>query len=443
MDWSDNEEQQDFREKVRSLIAERLPARYRSGGVNAHRLERTWEFDRKSEDPDRREAAVAWSDALAEHNWVAPHWPEEYGGGGLSSMEQFILKQELASSGAPAVGGSGTNMLGPTLIINGTEEQRREHLPRILSGEVTWAQGFSEPGAGSDLASLSTSARRDGDDYVINGQKIWTSAAHTADWFFLLTRTDPAAPKHRGISFLLVDGKTPGIGVQPLVDMSDVHYFNETFYEEVRTPVSNIVGEENRGWYVAMNLLDFERSNIEGAVSMQRGIEKLLSYCASEEGRGEVAARARRDAAHRGRRPLHRDGRDVPVLGAGDLDPGGGDGAELRGLDLEALQLGAAAAALGDEHQDVRAVRAALGSGHGGRAGERVRRAGRRAAVQLPARRPRDDPRRHLRGAAQHHCHPRPRPASGVGGSASCRRRGRARRGRSARCLAAPRGCTR
>ncbi len=284
MDWSDNEEQQDFREKVRSLIAERLPARYRSGGVNAHRLERTWEFDRKSEDLDRREAAVAWSDALAEHNWVAPHWPEEYGGGGLSSMEQFILKQELASSGAPAVGGSGTNMLGPTLILNGTEEQRREHLPRILSGEVTWAQGFSEPGAGSDLASLSTSARRDGDDYVINGQKIWTSAAHTADWFFLLTRTDPAAPKHRGISFLLVDGKTPGIGVQPLVDMSDVHYFNETFYEEVRTPVSNLVGEENRGWYVAMNLLDFERSNIEGAVSMQRGIEKLLSYCASEEG---------------------------------------------------------------------------------------------------------------------------------------------------------------
>ena len=134
MDWSDNEEQADFREKVRSLIAERLPARYRPGGVNAHRLERTWEFDRKSEDPDRREAAVAWSDALAEHRWVAPHWPEEYGGGGLSSMEQFILKQELSSSGAPAVGGSGTNMLGPTLILNGTEEQRREHLPRILSG---------------------------------------------------------------------------------------------------------------------------------------------------------------------------------------------------------------------------------------------------------------------------------------------------------------------
>ena len=288
MDWSDSGEQARFRGQVRTLIAERLPERYRRGGAGAHRHERTWEFDRKSDDPERREAAVAWSDALAEQRWVAPHWPREYGGGGLSAMEQFILKQELARAGAPAVGGSGTNMLGPTLILNGSEAQRREHLPRILSGEVTWAQGFSEPGAGSDLASLSTSARRDGDDYVINGQKIWTSAAHTADWFFLLTRTDPEAPKHRGISFLLVDGRTPGIGVQPLVDMSGVHYFNETFYEEVRTPVSNLVGEENRGWYVAMNLLDFERSNIEGAVSMRRGIEQLLGYA-----RGAGAAKSR------------------------------------------------------------------------------------------------------------------------------------------------------
>ena len=284
MDWSDNEEQADFREQVRTLIAERLPERYRRGGEGAHRHERTWEFDRKSDDPERREAAVGWSNALAEHNWVAPHWPEQYGGGGLSAMEQFIFKQELAKAGAPSVGGSGTNMLGPTLILNGSEEQRREHLPRILSGEVTWAQGFSEPGAGSDLASLSTGARRDGDDYVINGQKIWTSAAHTADWFFLLTRTDAEAPKHRGISFLLVDAKTPGISVQPLVDMSDVHYFNETFYEDVRTPVANLVGDENRGWYVAMNLLDFERSNIEGAIALRRAIEKLLVYSASEDG---------------------------------------------------------------------------------------------------------------------------------------------------------------
>lgn len=292
MDWSDNEEQRTFRQQVRALIAERLPERYRGSGEGAHRHERTWEFDRKSDDPERRDAAVSWSDALAEHSWVAPHWPEEYGGGGLSSMEQSILKQELAMAGAPAVGGSGTNMLGPTLILNGNEEQRREHLPRILSGEVTWAQGFSEPGAGSDLASLTTAAKRDGDDYVINGQKIWTSAAHTADWFFLLTRTDPEAPKHRGISFLLIDGKTPGISVQPLVDMSDVHYFNETFYEEVRTPVSNLVGEENRGWYVAMNLLDFERSNVEGAVSMRRGIEKLLVYTAGEEGREKSRLRS-------------------------------------------------------------------------------------------------------------------------------------------------------
>jgi alkylation response protein AidB-like acyl-CoA dehydrogenase len=293
VDWSDSAEQAGFRTQVRDLITDKLPERYHDSPERAHNLERPWEFDRASKDAAAREAAVAWSDALAERRWVAPHWPEEYGGAGLSPMEQFILKQEIAEAGAPAVGGSGLHMLGPTLILNGSEEQRREHLPRILSGEATWAQGFSEPGAGSDLASLATRARRDGDELVINGQKIWTSAAHTADWFFLLARTDPDAPKHRGISFLLAHADTPGITVQPLVDMTDVHYFNETFFEEVRIPVANIVGEENRGWYVAMNLLDFERSNIEGAVHARRSIHKLLGYAASAEG----AARSRLTAS--------------------------------------------------------------------------------------------------------------------------------------------------
>ncbi len=293
MDWSDSPDQAGFREQVRALIDARLPERYADSPDSAHALERVWEFDRASSDPAAREAAMAWSDALAERRWVAPHWPEEYGGAGLSTLEHVILKQEIAQAGAPAVGGSGLHMLGPTLILNGSEEQKREHLPRILSGEVTWAQGFSEPGAGSDLASLATIARRDGDELVINGQKIWTSAAHTADWFFLLARTDPDAPKHRGISFLLARADTPGLSEQPLVDMTDVHYFNETFFEDVRIPTSHIVGEENRGWYVAMNLLDFERSNIEGAVHARRSIRKLLGYAATAEG----ASRSRLEAS--------------------------------------------------------------------------------------------------------------------------------------------------
>ncbi|MCA9857968.1 MAG: acyl-CoA dehydrogenase family protein, partial [Dehalococcoidia bacterium] len=216
--------------------------------------------------------------ALAANHWVAPQWPAEYGGGGLSSMEQFVLNQELARAGAPGVGGSGVSLLGPTLIVHGTEEQKQQYLPSILNASTVWAQGYSEPGAGSDLAGLQTRAIRDGDDFVINGQKIWTSGAHAADALFCLVRTDPAAPKHRGISFLLIeDINTPGITVRPLVNMAGRHYFNEVFFEDVRIPARNLVGEENRGWYVGMTLLDFERSNIGGAVSARRTLDRLIA----------------------------------------------------------------------------------------------------------------------------------------------------------------------
>ena len=194
MDWNDTPEQAAFRAEVRKVIQERLPARYRQDADEEYG---GWQADRKSEDADIRQAAIDWASALAEKGWVAPHWPQEYGGAGLSPMEQFIFRQEMASAGAPAVGGMGVQMLGPTLIVHGSEEQKKEHLPKILSGEVAWCQGYSEPGAGSDLASLQTRAVRDGDEYVINGQKIWTSGAHTADWLFALVRTDPDAPKHR------------------------------------------------------------------------------------------------------------------------------------------------------------------------------------------------------------------------------------------------------
>ncbi|MEO9254581.1 MAG: acyl-CoA dehydrogenase family protein, partial [Tepidiformaceae bacterium] len=277
MDWNDTPEQASFRREVRSLIEARLPERYRAMAAAGGPGERAWENDRKSAEPRVRAAAQAWHSALAERSWVAPHWPREYGGAGMSSMEQFILNQEMARAGAPPVGGSGLAMLGPTIILHGTQQQRDKYLPPILAGEATWAQGYSEPGAGSDLASLQTRAVRDGDDFILNGQKIWTSAAHTADAIFALVRTDPEAPKHRGISFLLIDDiKTPGISVRPLVDMGGRHYFNEVFFEDVRVPAANLVGEMNRGWYVAMTLLDFERSNIGGAVGARRTLQRLM-----------------------------------------------------------------------------------------------------------------------------------------------------------------------
>ena len=283
MDWNDNAEQSAFRAQVKDVIESRLPARYKrtaeeEGGGG-------WQSDRKSSDPVAQKAAADWAGALAERGWIAPHWPKQYGGAGLSPMEQFIFKQEMAQAQAPGVGGMGVSLLGPTLIVHGTEEQRAEHLPRILSGEVAWAEGYSEPGAGSDLASLQTRAVKDGDEYVINGQKIWTSGAHTADWLFALVRTDPDAPKHRGISFLMMDIHTPGLNVRPLINMAWQHGFNETFFEDVRVPARNLVGEENRGWYVGASLLDFERSNIAGAIENRRLITNLVNYAKTDEGR--------------------------------------------------------------------------------------------------------------------------------------------------------------
>ena len=278
MDWRDTEEQASFRTQVRAVIEQKLPARYREMAARGEPQERTWEFDRRAPEPERREAATQWHAALNERGWVAPQWPKEYGGAGLTAMEQFVLNQELARAGAPHVGGSGVGLLGPTLIVHGTPEQKARYLPPILAGETTWAQGYSEPGSGSDLASLQTRAVRDGDELVINGQKIWTSGAHTADAIFALVRTDPQAPKHRGISFVLIDDiHTPGITVRPLIDLGNNHYFNEVFFEDVRIPATNLVGELNRGWYVGMTLLDFERSNIGGAVGARRSLNHLVA----------------------------------------------------------------------------------------------------------------------------------------------------------------------
>ncbi len=277
MDWNDSQEQASFRAEVRGLIETGLPDGYGGGQGD-------WVADRKSADPEVSGRALAWQNALANKGWIAPHWPKEYGGAGLTPVEQFIFKQEMTLAGAPAVGGQGVSQLGPTIIVHGSDEQKAEHLPRILSGEVNWQQGYSEPGSGSDLASLQTRAVRDGDDFVLNGQKIWTSGAQYADWLYALARTDPEAPKHRGISFLLMKMDTPGISIRPLIDMAGFHTFNETFFEDVRVPAANVVGELNRGWYVGATLLDFERSNITGAITSRKSIEKLISYAHTDEG---------------------------------------------------------------------------------------------------------------------------------------------------------------
>jgi len=282
MKWDDTPEQAAFREEVRSFIATRLPEAYRSLDPGGNIM--SWYRHRKSEDASLRGAAEEWAAALSERGWVAPHWPKEYGGAGLTSWEQFIFNEEMAKARAPMIGGSGVVMLGPTLIVHGSEEQKRKYLPRILSGEVAWAQGYSEPGAGSDLASLQTRAVRDGDEFVINGQKIWTSGAHLADALFALVRTDPDAPKHRGISFLLVDDiHTAGLTVRPLIGADWGHEVNETFFEDVRIPAENVVGEVNRGWYVGMTLLDFERSGISDAVGQRRDFGALLRAAVDDE----------------------------------------------------------------------------------------------------------------------------------------------------------------
>ena len=243
--------------------------------------------------PEYLARTKSWLDRLGEKGWLAPAWPKKYGGADMSVLEQFVLSEELTKVAAPT-SRQMLNLVGPTIMLHGTEKQKAEHLPPMLRGEVAWCQGFSEPGSGSDLASLQTRAVRDGDDYVINGQKIWTSGAHRADWMFVLTRTDPDAPKHRGISYLLLDMKSPGVSVRPLVNLADEHIFNEVFFEDVRVPVRNRIGEENRGWYVGTTTLDFERSNIARAVNLKKQVTRLSRYVADRAAGGQPVSPAQR-----------------------------------------------------------------------------------------------------------------------------------------------------
>jgi alkylation response protein AidB-like acyl-CoA dehydrogenase len=268
MEFGWNDEQTAFRDQIHGFI------------------DREWtQGARRHTDLEAWERAREYQKRLAADGWLTMSWPKEYGGGGASYFEQLIFAEESTYAGAPT-GGQGADRVGPTLIIHGSEEQRREHLPRIAGAEVEWCQGYSEPGSGSDLASLQTRAVRDGDDFVINGQKIWTSGAQHADWIHVLTRTDPDAPKHRGISYFMLRMDTPGISLRPIVQMHDAAGFNETFFEDVRVPAKNMIGEENRGWYVSTTTLDFERSGIHRIAAAIPPYRRLLAHAQQPDSAG-------------------------------------------------------------------------------------------------------------------------------------------------------------
>src|SRR5437899_1781173 len=219
-----------------------------------------------------------WLDVMAERGWTAPTWPREYGGGGRSKADAKGLAEEMAKLRLrPPLVGFGLSMIGPLLLQEGSEEQKREHLPPIVRGEIRWCQGYSEPGAGSDLAGLQTRAVADGDDFLIDGQKIWTTYADKADWMFLLVRTDPEAPKHAGISFLLMNMNAPGVTVRPIKLISGASPFCETFLTDVRVPVRNVVGRVSEGWGIAKMLLRFERNMIADVFKERDDAARLLA----------------------------------------------------------------------------------------------------------------------------------------------------------------------
>jgi alkylation response protein AidB-like acyl-CoA dehydrogenase len=249
MDLRFTPEETAFREEVRAFIRDSLPADIRE------RMRLGY--------PPRKQDTVTWQRILNKKGWAALSWPKEWGGPGWTSIQKMIFLEENLSAPAPELSSFNITMLGPVLVQFGTEEQKKKYLPRAANIDDWWCQGFSEPGAGSDLASLRTKAEREGDFYIVNGQKIWTSTAHNADWCFCLVRTNPAAAKRQeGISFLLIDMKTPGIEVRPIISIDGSHHLNEVFFTDVKVPAENLVGEENKGWNVAKFLLGNERTGI-------------------------------------------------------------------------------------------------------------------------------------------------------------------------------------
>ena len=294
-----------YREKVQAFLAEHLPPDW--NGIGALTREEAEAF------------TTQWRNVLRDHHYLATSWPTEYGGPGLTALEQVILAEEFAKAGVPT---GGTNdvfsiqMVGNTLLDWGTEEQKRHYIPRILSGEDIWCQGYSEPNAGSDLGNVGCRARLDGDEWVIDGQKIWTSAGHLANWIFVLTRTDPDVPKHKGITFLLCPMDQPGVEVRPIKMMSGDSEFNEVFFTGARCPKENVIGEVNGGWAVAMTLLGYERGEAAATFPLMFRIEldRLMAL-------GQGARRHRRPGRPPAAGPVPHQGRDHALPRAAVADP--------------------------------------------------------------------------------------------------------------------------
>lgn len=268
-----------FRTEVRAFLDAALPAQIRGKVLCGRRLE--------------KEDLVRWQRILHAHGWGAPNWPEEYGGTGWSAVQQVLFDEECARAGAPLQLPFGLKMLGPVLMRFGSEAQRRSLLPDIASGAIWWCQGYSEPGSGSDLASLKTRALREGEDYIVTGQKTWTTLGQYADWIFCLVRTDVAAKQQQGITFLLIDLRSPGVTLRPIITLDGEHEVNEIWLDAVRVPALNRVGEENQGWTVAKYLLNHERSGIAGVGIAKREMARLEAIVARADANGR---RLRADA---------------------------------------------------------------------------------------------------------------------------------------------------
>jgi pimeloyl-CoA dehydrogenase large subunit len=268
MDLRFTDEELAFRDEVREFFRTSLPDTTRRKLIEGRHVS--------------KEDLITWTRILNAKGWAVPNWPPEWGGTGWSPVQQYIFLDEMQQAPAPQPLPFGVNMVGPVIIAFGSEQQKRRFLPRIANLDDWWCQGFSEPGAGSDLASLGTTAKRDGDFYVVNGQKTWTTLAQYADWIFCLVRTDPAAKKQEGISFLLIDMKSPGVTVRPIQTIDGGREVNEVFFDDVRVPVENLVGQENKGWDYAKFLLANERVGIARVGVSKERIRRIKQLAAME-----------------------------------------------------------------------------------------------------------------------------------------------------------------
>src|SRR5215472_13944644 len=267
MDLTFSPEEEAFRIEVRSFIEEHLPAHLKG------RIRR---------DLGTKEDYLDWHRELYKKGWVAPNWPKQYGGTGWTVTERYIFNEECARAETPPILPFGVSMVAPVIYTFGNDAQKKKFLPRILSGEDWWCQGYSEPGSGSDLASVRTKAVRDGDHYIINGHKTWTTLAQHADWIFCLVRTDTTAKAQSGISFILIDMKSPGVTVRPIITIDGSHEVNDVFLENVRVPAENLIGEENKGWTYAKFLLGNERTSMAGIGRSMRNLAKLKKIVKAE-----------------------------------------------------------------------------------------------------------------------------------------------------------------